>query len=211
MIVKKHIISLFLVSWFLFLVWPPFVLGQVSTTEVIDATVKISICGNGVKEGGEGCDKTGFGRKSCKSLGYASGRLGCDIACDVITSSCVLESTTDSDTTETTSTVTTSTADDNVVVESFITFTLPVVSPTLVLPQILIYFDLDNSGGIDRAEMANAISSWVDEWVKVLVKNMAGTTEGVFDKEDLVKCDINGDGSCDLVDFSALLFYIEER
>lgn len=45
------------------------------------------ICGNGVIDPGEDCDKTAFGA-TCKGLGYSGGSLKCDSSCKYVTSSC---------------------------------------------------------------------------------------------------------------------------
>jgi len=60
-----------------------------STSESINATIKISICGNFIAEGGEDCDNSDLNGQTCINLGYASGNLSCDIACDFDTSACI--------------------------------------------------------------------------------------------------------------------------
>jgi hypothetical protein len=54
----------------------------------IQATIKISVCGNNIKETGEECDGTDLGGETCKSLGYSGGSLSCTVACDFNTSAC---------------------------------------------------------------------------------------------------------------------------
>src|SRR3989344_745725 len=54
----------------------------------IDATVKISVCGNNLAEGGEQCDGSALNGASCPSLGFPSGSLSCTPACEFDTSSC---------------------------------------------------------------------------------------------------------------------------
>ncbi len=47
-------------------------------------------CGNGVREAGESCDGTSVGTATCTSLGYDSGTLRCNAACDGLdTSGCI--------------------------------------------------------------------------------------------------------------------------
>ncbi len=53
--------------------------GNLST---ITATVSISICGNGVVEGGEVCDISNINNFSCNDFGYEYGELKCSISCD---------------------------------------------------------------------------------------------------------------------------------
>jgi hypothetical protein len=58
---------------------------------VVNATVKISVCGNNIAEGGEECDNADFGSLSCSSYGFNAGSLICDIACDADISGCYTE------------------------------------------------------------------------------------------------------------------------
>jgi hypothetical protein len=54
----------------------------------VTITVKISVCGNDVKEGGEECDGNDFGSANCQNQGFTGGILGCEIDCSYNTSSC---------------------------------------------------------------------------------------------------------------------------
>jgi len=55
---------------------------------VINATIKISVCGNNIKEDGEQCDVNDFGGATCQSLGYAHGTLFCKPSCEFNISNC---------------------------------------------------------------------------------------------------------------------------
>lgn len=57
-------------------------------TKMINATVKLSVCGNDVAEPGEDCDNADINGYTCNSLGYTGGNLSCKIDCDFDTSSC---------------------------------------------------------------------------------------------------------------------------
>lgn len=59
-----------------------------SSNATISATAKVSVCGNGIKEGGEQCDGGDFGGKQCSDLGFDAGTMGCSASCDYNTSSC---------------------------------------------------------------------------------------------------------------------------
>lgn len=49
-----------------------------------------SLCGNGIKDGGELCDTNDFGGKTCVSMGFFGGNLVCVPHCDTIaTQSCI--------------------------------------------------------------------------------------------------------------------------
>ena len=54
----------------------------------ITITVKISVCGNNIKEEGEQCDGNDLGGASCQSLRYSGGTLSCNPDCTFNTSGC---------------------------------------------------------------------------------------------------------------------------
>ncbi len=57
---------------------------------IIERTHEISICGNGIIEFSESCDKNNFGGKTCATYGKNSGSLSCSTNCKAInTSACV--------------------------------------------------------------------------------------------------------------------------
>ena len=54
----------------------------------INTTVRITVCGNNIKETGEQCDGTDLDGKNCLDFGFTSGILQCMSSCDFDTSSC---------------------------------------------------------------------------------------------------------------------------
>lgn len=63
---------------------------QAASQSVINATIKISVCGNNIKEGGEDCDGSDLNGQSCSSRGFSGGgTLSCLPACSFNTSSCI--------------------------------------------------------------------------------------------------------------------------
>lgn len=80
---KKYlIICLFALS--VFLVADFFILAEniSADSEAVTMTVKILVCGDGVREGWEECDNDDLGGQSCVSLGYGGGTLSCAPACE---------------------------------------------------------------------------------------------------------------------------------
>jgi hypothetical protein len=59
-----------------------------SETATVQATIKITVCGNNIKETGEQCDGTDLGGATCQSLGYSGGTLSCKPSCEYNTSNC---------------------------------------------------------------------------------------------------------------------------
>jgi len=54
----------------------------------VQSTIKITVCGNNIKETGEQCDGVDLGGQSCQSLGYTGGTLSCKPSCEFNTSAC---------------------------------------------------------------------------------------------------------------------------
>jgi len=62
--------------------------SSAETTGTINASAKVSVCGNGQKEGGEHCDGSDLGGKSCSHLNFSSGTPLCSAACAFVSDSC---------------------------------------------------------------------------------------------------------------------------
>jgi hypothetical protein len=61
---------------------------SIAGAATIQATIKITICGNNIKEIGEQCDNADLGGATCLSRGFAGGILSCAASCDFNTSAC---------------------------------------------------------------------------------------------------------------------------
>lgn len=57
----------------------------------IEATIKTSVCGNHVREGGEQCDSSNLGGKNCSKLGFSGGTLDCSASCEFDTTACTTD------------------------------------------------------------------------------------------------------------------------
>lgn len=204
------------------------------SSDRIDATVKISVCGNDTKEGGEDCDNTDLNGKSCLILGYTSGTLSCDISCSFDKSFCILLSPTPTPTptataaSSSTSQVSTPqptnppptsiivppTSVPTLALQTFSLIRLPsqqpknvLVNPTLAPVVVL----LGNSDIKNNAEAVKVITTWVNDWKKEMLNAQKATTTKTQAKGAKLKCDYNGDGVCDLKDFSILLTRIKKK
>lgn len=62
--------------------------SQALSVGQVDATVRITVCGNNTVETGESCDNSDLNGRSCVSLGYKSGTLACRADCSFNTSDC---------------------------------------------------------------------------------------------------------------------------
>jgi hypothetical protein len=173
--------------------------AQASST--VNATVKISICGNGIIEGGEDCEGPNLNSKTCSSLGHSGGSLKCDISCSYDATGCATASQASSNTNSSNS------------VDSQLSPTIPqaVTNRTIitqtpsdqnVLPDRVIKYDPNKDGKIEIFELHSFIAAWVDDWNSFL--------EGLSrDNNDNSKnCDIDNSGDCGLHDFSILLYYV---
>ncbi|MFC1624768.1 hypothetical protein ACFL15_00080 [Patescibacteria group bacterium] len=179
--------------------------GPVS--ESIDATVKVSICGDSVVEGPEDCEGTNLDGETCITLGYASGDLSCDVACEFVRTGCIPPSSApaaeddrddddDDDDGSSDSSDSTATTIDQIV-QRVIEQILP------RLPELIQTFDLDEDGLITADELYSTVRKWVDSWGEV------GTDEIPEDIKIASTCDLNGDRKCNLIDFSILMYYVE--
>jgi hypothetical protein len=83
----KKLIGSSLLLFVILVAWQPSSVLAISNV-IIDATAKISVCGNGVKEGNEQCDGGDLNSVSCLDLGYDAGTINCSIACDFDTTLC---------------------------------------------------------------------------------------------------------------------------
>jgi hypothetical protein len=63
---------------------------------VVNATITISVCGNGAIEGGEECDGAALGGQSCAGRGFTTGTLSCRPDCTFNTSQCTSQQSTSS-------------------------------------------------------------------------------------------------------------------
>ncbi len=86
---SPYILAFFSIAFFLGSVFfgnQPIAFAATSVT--INATTKIPVCGNGVKETNEQCDGSDFGGRSCSYLGFSGGTPSCNAGCGYNTSSC---------------------------------------------------------------------------------------------------------------------------
>lgn len=202
---RKNILSKYLAFfWLVFLVTLSVnkALGQSSSLDSIDATVKTSVCGNEIVEGGEDCDGINLDNATCLSLGYAGGDLKCNIDCSFNTLGCVGEGTVVTPTSISSSVFLPTPIPANSLLDRLFRSASPVV-----LPRVLAPFDINGSGKIETTEVYTVIKSWVDDWKSNLMEaelKVSKTSRKVTEK----KCDVNDDGNCDLIDFSILLFYV---
>lgn len=85
---KKLIVAIlfFIIPFFLWKIF--FSFNQNASAALINATTKLSICGDNIKEYGEDCDGSDLDGKSCQSFGHTQGALSCYASCDFNFSNC---------------------------------------------------------------------------------------------------------------------------
>lgn len=195
------------------------VFGQ---TASINATVKLSICGNDLVESGEDCEGSNLGGKTCVSLGYGGGTPSCDIACSLDVSDCTAPAPTPTSIPTSTASSSSSSSSSSSTSTSTSPTSTPTPRPTVapltlwpqaifpktdlqtVLPDNLKFFDFDKNGRLDESELFEGVKSWVEWWKIYLGREDKNT----FFAEGENQCDINGDRVCTLGDFSILLYYV---
>jgi hypothetical protein len=196
----------------------------------INATIRISVCGDGVAENPEECDVGDMKSATCRSLGFDTGSLTCDIACELDKTDCVgvapssptptpaptLAPASASPTVTPTSPNVTK---DITQVASNIQVTTPFLRqlfPTSAvqrpkIPEKITFFLQQQSDTRSTHPYGNIVKSWVDEWREY---SQAGTLNQTPEitadlSNESLECDVNEDGLCNLVDFSVLLYFIE--
>lgn len=197
-----------------------------SSTGTVDATVKISICGNLQKEGGEDCDNLDLGGATCTSLGYGGGDLTCDISCSYNTTECLppTPTPTPSPTPIPTATPTPSPGTDDASTDSTEENTVVLATPTTTqitttpqvftqptLPAPLQFFDVRGTGKILVIDLPVVVQLWVTEWKAALDEELARNESADSVARTPKKCDINNDQICNLKDFSVLMYYVESE
>ena len=163
----------------------------------INATVKISVCGNGIVEDGEDCDGMNLNAKTCQNLKFLEGTLSCDISCSFNTSQCIV--------------ATPKLANIQIQIQTWMpTQTPPSVAPAItltttlnnarttsfqpILPPALDVFDINKNGHITKSELPDILKMWILSW-----KSYSEHKE----------CELIGDGACDIRDLSVLLYYVD--
>jgi hypothetical protein len=191
-----------------------------SNSQVVTATVRLTICGDGVAEAPEQCDNSDLAGQSCSSKGYLTGDLVCDSACEFDLTVCqgtgVSPTPTPTPTsiiTPTPTTTSTLSSDGSptatpVPTNSISVSTIEVLVSNLIrLPSLILSFDKDGDGIISEAESWDLIAEWVGSWKAALGLRTVDSLE--IQESYKRKCDISQDNQCDIIDFSVLLYYID--
>lgn len=157
----------------------------------INATVKVSVCGNGVVEGDEQCESSLTIQENCSDLGYDKGSLSCDASCSFVTSSC-------------------SYLPPNPILPPYpniynIPDTDVELNPNIYsLPFYLSIYDKDSNGKLDRVEYCDGLTYWLKKWrIRILDENIERDITEIKLAKDT--CDLNYDSNCDLIDLSIFL------
>jgi hypothetical protein len=163
-----------------------------SSINIVDVSLKLSLCGDGLVQGSEDCEQGSNITKTCLDYGYQEGTLTCDYSCSYDYSNCKYIPK----------------VEDVTEPEIGIPTVQPIpqtVTPTREifnnLPLLLRLFDFNRDGIIDFTEFTNILYSWVEKW---------STFRQVEDKEDVKgACDVNADNECNVIDFSIILYYVD--
>jgi hypothetical protein len=167
-----------------------------ATNYDVNATVRISICGNGVIEGGEDCEGINLNAKTCQDFKSQGGALSCDISCSFNASQC------------------SNAKQVEVQAQTYIKEQMPFLNSTIIptitpvktrnhtqqttffrsiLPPKVNIFDIDKDGHITTSELPDILKMWTSFW-----KNNSKNKE----------CDLTGNGTCEIKDLSVLLYYV---
>jgi len=156
-------------------------------SETVNVSLKLSLCGDSVVEGQEDCEINQPFSKTCSDFGYQEGLLKCDYSCSFDYSDCKYIKKEDP-------------KDEPKPEEKP---NLPVSPIPSYLPFLLSLFDFNRDGRLDFLELTNLLTNWVDGWRLFRVAD--------DDSKSEVKgtCDVNKDNVCNVIDFSIILYYVD--
>jgi hypothetical protein len=210
-------------------------------SQVINATVRLSVCGDGVAEFPEECDTRDLKSQTCRSLGYDVGDLSCDIACDFDVTACygVAPSPTPTATPNANLTLvptisptpsptplslnensngsdsTNLTISDTTVAQStFFPASLNqnISFDVLVKPAVLPFSVRGYDFDGSGIIEEREMSDSVTAWVTDWHLYIDNVTRSHFaERKKNTNCDLNVDDHCNIVDFSILLHYIGKK
>lgn len=191
-----------------------------SVSDNVTATIKISVCGNGIVEGGEDCEGNDLGGETCRSLGYEKGNLNCDVACAFDTSECTGVAPTSTPTPipswvptptpgSSTAASTKSQTDDSQgknedkekEEEKKVKVEVQILQQPK--PELVKLYDKNNDGVLSFNEVADGLSLFTRDWKDYRITKETGAVY-----QGVPSCDINGDKVCNLIDFSVLMYYV---
>ncbi len=182
---NKDYKRLIIIPFLAFFLLPIFkVYSQGEATHLIEANIKLAICGNEVVERGEDCEPLLFVDFPCSLLGYGGEYVLCDNSCSFDLTACTIPE-----------------PPPPPVIEESIEKYIPkprVTTTTVYEYPFLEYFDLNMNSRIDENEFVNAVKLWGEYW-------RLHKTES--EELDSLKCDLNKDTKCDIVDLSILLYH----
>jgi hypothetical protein len=201
-----------------------FIIKPIIASTDINATVRISVCGDLRAEASEQCDNTDLRSNTCRSLGFFDGILACDPACDFNTKQCFgVAPVTPTPILAPTTTPTPISDNHNPLQEIFSQIRLnPTLAPapvvvipnniithepviaTPLLPTSLKLFDINNDNIISTSEIYISIKEWVSNWGNYLTQ-IAGNQKPTYSS-----CDVNYDGICNIVDFSVIMSWVNQ-
>ncbi len=179
----------------------------------LEATIKISVCGDGKIEGDENCEGDNLNNQTCESLGYGSGTLTCDIACSFDTYGCLpAPTTTPTPFSSTHQTIPQSDTTTSSLISSLAPTPFFYSTPkrTVSLPQAIIPFDTNCDNIIEISELFESVRDWVDSWIIKTSKSIIRRETSKKTRCGLIQdCDLNRDNECNIVDFSILMYYVK--
>lgn len=152
----------------------------------IPATVKTSLCGDGIVEGPEECE----------------GGANCSSACEwLIKPSPSLEP---SPSPVVASPAASSPEPAASAAPTVVELVKKILSPLIPeLPAVIKVFDQNGDGKINFEELKVSLEVWVENWQEDLAERFNSPGERLA----LDRCDINKDKTCDLTDLSVMLYF----
>ncbi len=213
---------------------------QAASTSIINATVRIPVCGDFVQEFPEECDNSDFGGQTCRLQGFDDGVLDCDPACDFDTSGCYgvappspSPSPTPSPTPSPSPSPNPSPSDSPASSDS--NSSSPEPTPTIIVTEVTTSLIGESVTSLITDQITNVLRA-LPQAILTFDSNNDGRLEGSEKEQGLLtwvnswkeyihsesinaktgqlpprQCDINTDSHCNVVDFSVLMYYIGDN
>ncbi|HBB64998.1 MAG: hypothetical protein UR34_C0019G0008 [candidate division WS6 bacterium GW2011_GWC1_33_20] len=160
-------------------------------TGLLLGTVRVNICGDNITDGPEQCDRNDLGNKTCADFGFEQGNLSCGFTCEWDISNCGNVQQRNGNLGQ----------EENGDKDIDVGILRPLIKNLPSAIQFLKLFDNNTNGIIESSELPVVMLSWVNAW------KYSYTGEG--DKIEL--CDFNKDDTCNIEDFSIVLYYLKEN
>lgn len=172
-------------------------------SDIVEVSLRLSVCGDKVVEGQEDCERGEKIERTCEDFGYEKGVLHCDNSCSFDFHSChpfpepPEEEIPNIDEEEEDPGKAKKEKEEKQQEKT------KVEEVFRYIPLLLRTFDFNRDSVINFTEFTEILVNWVENW------RVFRQTEEEKKGEVKGSCDVNFDGECNVIDFSIILYYVD--